>query len=311
MSGCQTNQQFSPQQAHVINELAEQWRRDSAQMEREFPAENLGTIEARREAARPLVVAYLTRRAAVSNFSSIIDLESTVNLLAETPVVMANGRRAAVERELIRLRQSRAEIDLAELDNRQVTNTDIARITRRRSGESSEQPALFSRAQRETELRNQIIQRRALQASRNTDVRERELTRLASSNLADMPREISRAAEENLLLRRSPFDVRPSWRPSNGEVREEESRIRESILRRQESDRRDAQSRAQAEFLQAQREAIIRSCQTQAALIGASVPSPYMGRGLGGALASGLAGAVQQAATENNALQSCLRSNGI
>jgi hypothetical protein len=60
----------------------------------------------------------------------------------------------------------------------------------------------------------------------------------------------------------------------------------------------------------ARREVVVQNCRTQAAMAGASAPSPYMGRGLGGAIASGVAGAINQVSTEANALQACLRASG-
>jgi hypothetical protein len=140
--------------------------------------------------------------------------------------------------------------------------------------------------------------------------RETELTRLAGLNLANMPQEISKAAEQNLIDSRSPIDASPGWRPTRAAVQTEEIRLRTAIANRIEANVRAAEAASRAAAEASRREAIIQQCRMQAALAGASVPTPYAGRTMGSALAAGLLGAIQQASTEENARVSCLQAAG-
>lgn len=234
-------------------------------------------------------------------------LERDARILAYAPLYEAGRRSADASRSEAAARDDRIRLELASLDARPVTSADVTRIARRRMVEDGAPGAL---SDVETQVRRDIAERRSAAAGRAAADRERELARLSQTGLADMPREIARAAEDNLRDARSPFDTRLNWRPSADDVRAEEVRLRDAVIRHVEAARRDAASRAAADTAASRRETVLQSCRMQAAMMGAAVPSPWMGPGLGGAIASGIMGAVQQASMEANALQSCLRASG-
>ena len=290
------------------------WLERRSAMIRRFPPNQTGSDEDRREIATRLINEHIQKREELNmpyNNNSILVREDDLNSLINWPILNA---RFELENQAV-LRQRELNAQIANFDGRQVSPTEIARLAGLRV--DTETPQLrgderrVALAAREAQIRQSVEERRRNAANTAINRREIELSRLAASNLADMPREILRVAEENLADARSPFDTRPNWRPDQASLRQEEVRLRSAVSQRMEINMRMAQANAQAAANVAHRETVMQQCRVQAAMAGASVPSPYMGRGLGGAFASGIAGAMRSAEMEASVLQTCLRASGF
>jgi hypothetical protein len=150
-----------------------------------------GSGEERQRTARELAEAYAARRVA-AGFSAdgAGSVETNTTVLANLPVAEADSRRVASERELVRASERQATAEIAALDSRPVTAADVTHIVRRRLAEDSAAASRGGVAVQE-EVRQQILLRRQERAGQASIARERELARLAATNLADMPREIA------------------------------------------------------------------------------------------------------------------------
>jgi hypothetical protein len=315
LMSCNTSQQTSsnttPTSVEDMRAANEEFRATVQQMERRFPVPNIDTEANRLTYAREIHAQYVERRRA-RGLKELVqwEVDNDISYLTRRPAyLLEDAQRAS------RLSTRMANLTfISSLDARSVSPAEFTRLVAARV--DSERPELRGEERRraiselEAEVRP-LVEERRRQAARDAALRrEVELTRVAGTNLADMPREISRAAAENLRDARSPFDVRATWTPDPEVLRAEEVRLRTAIAQRMEDSARTAQANAQAAAHAARRDAVVQQCRMQAAMMGASVPSPYMGGGLGGILASGLVGAMRQAEMENNALQACLRASG-
>jgi hypothetical protein len=157
-------------------------------------------------------------------------------------------RRAAMREQEARMRASREAA--ARLDERQVTTVELSRAAA--DVVSATQPNVPREQLRaaqlavEAEIRSELENRRRSSANAAAQQREANLARLAMTGLADMPREITLAAQENLADARSPFDTRPNWRPEPAALRQEEVRLRNAIASRLEGERLQADQNARA-----------------------------------------------------------------
>jgi hypothetical protein len=280
-------------------------------MRRRFPPEALGTAEEREEYARLLFDRHLVRRRGLGMPDPDAPyVASNVEYLAISPTYIANE----AERREREVGEQANDTLLAPFDGRQVSASDVNRLATTRL--DADRPGIRG-AERcaaiaaiEAEVRQALERRRQAFATTAASRREAELARLASSNLADMPREILRAAEENLADARSPFEMRPNWRPDPVALRQEEVRLRGAVAQRIEIANRAAAASAQAAADAVRRDMALQQCRKQAAMIGAGVPTSYPSRGMGGILGAAVVGAIRQAETEANALQACMRGAG-
>lgn len=280
-------------------------------MERRFPPRNIGSESDRQVAAEELIEEHAERRKNVGvPYGSGPQRAEDIRALVNWPASHARFEAENQSRQRMQIHS----ISIANLDGRQVSPGDVTRIAAARL--EAERPGLQGAARRsaledmEREVRQVVEARRRNTATTAVATREIEITRLASTNLADMPREILRAAEENLVDSRSPFDLRTNWRPEPSALRREEVRLRAAVAQRMEANMAAAQAAAAASAQAARRDAVLQQCRMQAAMAGAAVPSPYRGGGLGGAIASGIAGALRSAETEYGVLSACLNASG-
>lgn len=305
-------QQFSAANQAMWQQVYDDYDARLRVMAARFPADNLGTEEERRALAQDQFDAHNRRRAELGAPLIIeVTARNNVDYLTTWPVYQRNE----AERRRTEAERRQFETLLSEFDGRAVTATDLSRLAV--ALVDSEQPGLQGAARRDaiasatTTVRTQLESRRRTWAQQAAQRRELELARLAGTNLADMPREIARAAEQNLADARSPFDTRSSWRADAAPLRGEEVRLRDAVARRMEVDAQAARASAQAAADAARRDAVMQQCRMQAAMMGASVPTPYMGGGMGGILAAGLVGAIRQAEMEASALAACMRGAGL
>ena len=281
-------------------------------MARRFPPNSIGSEADRLVIAEQLIEDHAERRRNMGfPYGSVAQMMEDKRGLVDWP---ASNARFEAENQSRQIMQ-RYGVAVASLDGRQVTPGDVTRIAAARL--EAERPGLQGAARRsaleemEREVRQVVEARRRNTANTAVATREIELTRLASTNLADMPREILRSAEENLFDSRSPFDLRSNWRPEPSAIRREEVRLRAAIAQRMEANMAAAQAAAAASAQAARRDAVLQQCRMQAAMAGAAVPSPYRGAGLGGAIASGIAGALRSAEMESGVLRACLNASGF
>ena len=162
----------------------------------------------------------------------------------------------------------------------------------------------------EAEIRRTAEARYREQLARRTSAREAELARLSATNLADMPREIRETAERNVANARPLFERRSPYRAPEPAVRAEEERIRGEVMRHQTILAANAQRERDWRQREAMRAQAITNCNTQAAVAGASVRTPYVS-GRGGWLAAGIMGAIEQTATEARVRDACVRASGF
>ncbi len=217
------------------------------EMRSRFPPSAPGTPEQRATVARELFERHMEHRRSLSltdyQFLAIGLREALTDDLANAPVVEARRQ----EREL---RASVSREAIARFDGRQVAASDVSRLASDRANAmQSELPSDQRRAAlaiAEGDIRRELEDRRRSFAASSAQRREADLTRLALSGLADMPREITLAAAENLADARSPFDTRPNWRPDPAALRQEEVRLRNAVASRMEAERRQADSNARA-----------------------------------------------------------------
>jgi hypothetical protein len=242
--------------SHRVADL--DFRQRLAEMRRRFTSDALGTTEQRDAAARELLQLHLERRRvlALPDLSPIatgdllarLSHEPVEDLTRRAQQANRQQYEALLREELARSQAVRAEV--AQLDGRQVTPADVSRLAARQV--SATQPDLSREqfraavATAEAGIRLELESRRSAYAAASAQRREADLTRLAMTGLADMPREITLAAGENLADARSPFDTRPNWRPEPAALRQEEVRLRNAIASRMEGDRRQADQSARA-----------------------------------------------------------------
>jgi hypothetical protein len=208
-----------------------------------FPPTAVGTPAQRAAAASELYIRHEQyRRSLGLPDNPIAERERLISLLSNVPRDEAVARS---QHEALTIRQ-----EVARLDERQVTAADLSRLAANHV--NATRPDL-SREQRgaahaaaEGEFRRELEARRSSFAAASAQRREADLTRLALTGLADMPREITLAAAENLSDARSPFDTRPNWRPDPAALRQEEVRLRNAIASRMEAERRQADQNARA-----------------------------------------------------------------
>ena len=277
-------------------------------MEARYPERNLGSEQERLATAKELVAEHDKKRISAGLPALTEETRnSRSQYLADHPVRSpeTNKKRRITEK---------VDAALAGLSGKPIRRSDLARIAAIKVDEDKPglPPAERRRGleQATDDLKTQVEERHRRTAETAIRNREVELTRLAGLNLANMPQEISRAAEQNLTDARSPIDASSGWRPSKAAVQAEELRLRSAIADRIEANARAAEASQRAAAEASRREAILQQCRMQAAIAGASVPTPYAGRTMGSALAAGLMGAIQQASTEVNARDSCLRAAG-
>jgi hypothetical protein len=228
-------------------------------MRRRFTADALGTAEQRDSAARELLELHLDRRRGLG----LPDLSptATTNLLArlsnepiEDGVRRAQQAQRQQQEAILRERDARARAVrnevLAQIGGRQVPAAEVSRLATNQVNAThpdlphDQRRAVVAAA--EVEIRRELEARRSSFAAASAQRREADLTRLALTGLADMPREITLAASENLADARSPFDTRPIWRPDPAALRQEEVRLRNAIASRMEAERRQADQNARA-----------------------------------------------------------------
>jgi hypothetical protein len=220
------------------------------EMRERFPPSALGTPEQRAEAADELYARHVEfRRRLGLPADSPVERERLLRVLQQAPGEHAWIQGQAAQREQSnRIWAVREEV--SRFDGRQVTAADVARLAANRV--NATQPDLPRDQHRaaltaaEADIRRELEDRRRSSAQAAALRREADLTRVAMTGLADMPREITLAAGENLADARSPFDTRPNWRPEPAALRQEEVRLRNAIASRMEGDRRQADQNARA-----------------------------------------------------------------
>ena len=220
------------------------------EMRERFPPSALGAPEQRAEAADQLYERHAEfRRRLGLPADSPAERERLLRVLEQAPGEHAWIQGRAAQREQSnRIWAVRQEV--SRFDGQQVTAADVARLAANRV--NATQPDLPRDQHRaaltaaEADIRRELEDRRRSSAQAAALRREADLTRVAMTGLADMPREITLAASENLADARSPFDTRSNWRPDPAALRQEEVRLRNAIASRMEGERRQADSNARA-----------------------------------------------------------------
>lgn len=284
LSGCsiQPRPPSAEDQARLVSVLSDFADR-KAEMVRRFPPGNIGSDSERQTFASQLIQQHVEFRnnAGLPYVNAAFQPSLDLNTLAAWP---ERDARFQMERQT-RQRTRELTTQIAALDGRQLLAADITRLAAARLDAQS--PDLRGAERRsalltlDAEIRREVEARRRNTSNAAISTREIDLTRLARTNLADMPREILRGAEANLADARSPFDLRANWRPDPVALRQEEVRLRAAIGQRIEANT----AAAQANDLQIRRQQAAAMCEGQAAQIEASMFNPRSFLNLDGAIA--------------------------
>ena len=139
--------------------------------------------------------------------------------------------------------------------------------------------------------------------------RAERLVQLSASNIADMPSEVRKVARSNMLDAYVLLGGREPSHANQQQLYAEEDRVRNLVMQRQADLAAEKQAQARAAHMNMMQEQILARCNIDAAIVGASVSSPYRrGRTI---LGAALQGAIEQTIAEERVRRACLNAAGL